>query len=133
GCHHDESTDNTAMGEPVASATPDGGTMGTEATPAPSLTSQAAGAQLSCPGGVSGVITFTQETGGVHVVARVEHAKPGKHGFHLHAGATCDAPGFKSAGDHFNPTNVAHGAPDAAEHHGGDFGNIEVGSDGVGN
>src|SRR4051812_32807887 len=35
-----------------------------EATPEPSLTSQVAGAQLSGPGGVSGVITFTQQPGG---------------------------------------------------------------------
>ena len=80
-----------------------------------------------------GVITFTQEQGGVHVVARVEHATPGKHGFHLHAGTTCAAPDFKSAGDHFNPTSAPHGAPDAAQHHAGDFGNIEVGQDGTGN
>jgi Cu-Zn family superoxide dismutase len=84
------------------------------------------------PGGAKGTITFTQEAGGVHVVARIEGAKPGKHGFHLHAGGVCEGD-FKSAGDHFNPTNVPHGAPDAAEHHAGDFGNVEVGADGTGN
>ena len=103
-----------------------------EATPVPTITNDIAAAQLSGPGGVSGTITFTQEAGGVHVVAQVEGAKPGKHGFHLHAGSACEGD-FKSAGDHFNPTNVAHGAPDAAEHHAGDFGNIEVGSNGTGN
>ena len=117
-----------------ASATPAAESpMAAEATPEPSLTSQVAGAQLTGPGGATGVITFTQQPGGVHVVARVEHATPGKHGFHLHAGGTCDAPGFKGAGDHFNPGNTPHGAPDAVEHHAGDFGNIEVGADGVGN
>lgn len=118
-----------------ATATPAGeaSTGIAEATPEPSLTSQVAGAQLSGPGGVDGVITFTQQPGGVHVVARIEHATPGKHGFHLHAGGTCDAPGFKGAGDHFNPTSTSHGAPDADPHHAGDFGNIEVGADGVGN
>ena len=103
-----------------------------EATPAPTITNDIAAAQLTGPGGVNGTVTFTQETGGVHVVARVEGAKPGKHGFHLHAGGACEGD-FKSAGDHFNPTNVPHGAPDAAEHHAGDFGNVEVGADGTGN
>lgn len=103
-----------------------------EATPVPTITSDIAAAQLAGPGGVKGTITFTQEAGGVHVVARVEGAKPGKHGFHLHAGGVCEGD-FKSAGDHFNPTNVAHGAPDAEPHHAGDFGNVEVGADGTGN
>jgi len=107
-------------------------TPAAEATPVPTITSDIAAAQLSGLGGVSGTITFTQEAGGVHVVAQVEGAKPGKHGFHLHAGGVCEGD-FKSAGDHFNPTNVPHGAPDAAEHHAGDFGNIEVGSNGTGN
>ena len=103
-----------------------------EATPAPTLTSDIAGAQLAGPGGVTGVVTFTQEAGGVHVVARVQGAKPGTHGFHLHAGGSCDAPDFKSAGDHFNPGSTAHGDPAAAPHHAGDFGNVEVGADGTG-
>ena len=107
-------------------------TPAVEATPVPTITSDIAAAQLSGPGGVSGTITFTQEAGGVHVVAQVEGAKPGKHGFHLHAGGVCEGD-YKSAGDHFNPTNAEHGAPDAAAHHAGDFGNIEVGSNGTGN
>ena len=103
-----------------------------EATPVPTMTSDIAAAQLSGPGGVSGTVTFTQESGGVHVVARVQGAKAGQHGFHLHAGGACEGD-FKSAGDHFNPTNVPHGDPAAAEHHAGDFGNIEVTADGTGN
>ena len=103
-----------------------------EAAAAPTVTSDIAAATLSGPGGASGTVTFTQEAGGVHVVARVEGAKPGKHGFHLHAGGACEGD-FKSAGDHFNPTNVPHGDPAAAEHHAGDFGNVEVGADGTGN
>jgi Cu-Zn family superoxide dismutase len=128
GCKKNESTESGA--EPSAAATT---AMASEPTPAPSLTTQVAGAQLSGPGGVSGVVTFTQAEGGVHVVARVEHVKAGQHGFHLHAAGVCDAPGFKGAGDHFNPTHAPHGAPDAATHHAGDFGNIEVGADGTGN
>jgi superoxide dismutase, Cu-Zn family len=100
--------------------------------PAPTITNDIAMAQLAGPGGVNGTVTFTQESGGVHVVARVEGAKAGLHGFHLHAGGACEGD-FKSAGDHFNPTNVAHGDLAAAEHHAGDFGNVTVGDDGTGN
>jgi Cu-Zn family superoxide dismutase len=96
------------------------------------VTHEIAAAQLTGPGGATGMVTFTQEPGGVHVVARVEHVPAGSHGIHLHAGGSCDAPDFKAAGDHFNPTNAAHGAPDAAAHHAGDFGNIEVAADGTG-
>ncbi len=129
GCKKSES-EEYAEATPSAEATP---AMASEPAPAPSLTDQVAGAQLTGPSGVSGVITFTQEAGGVHIVARVEHAAAGKHGFHLHAAGACDGPDFKSAGDHFNPGNAPHGAPDAAAHHAGDFGNIEVAADGTGN
>ncbi|HXT21864.1 MAG TPA: superoxide dismutase family protein [Thermoanaerobaculia bacterium] len=125
GCKKDEepvvSDSETAYGAPTP-----------EATPVPTVTSDIAAAQLSGPGGASGTVTFTQEAAGVHVVARVQGAKPGKHGFHLHAGGVCEGD-FKSAGDHFNPTNAPHGDPAAAEHHAGDFGNIEVTADGTGN
>ncbi|HXT21625.1 MAG TPA: superoxide dismutase family protein, partial [Thermoanaerobaculia bacterium] len=103
-----------------------------EATPEPTVTNDIAGAQLSGPGGASGVVTFTQEAGGVHVVARVQGAKQGPHGFHLHAGGVCDGD-FKSAGDHFNPTNAPHGGPTSPQHHAGDWGNVDVGADGTGN
>jgi superoxide dismutase, Cu-Zn family len=99
----------------------------------PTVTTAIAAATLSGPGGASGVVNFTQEAGAVHVVARIQGAPAGTHGFHLHAGGTCDGPDFKSAGDHFNPGNTPHGAPDAPQHHAGDFGNIEVGADGTGN
>jgi Cu-Zn family superoxide dismutase len=103
-----------------------------EPTPEVAMTNQVAGAQLSGPSGAAGVVTFTQEATGVHVVARVQGLTPGPHGFHLHAGSACEGD-FKSAGDHFNPGNTPHGGPAAAQHHAGDFGNVEVAADGIGN
>ncbi len=104
-----------------------------EATAVPTMTSNVAGAQLAGPGGATAVVTFSEEPGGVHVVARIEGAKAGTHGFHVHAGGSCDAPDFTTAGDHFNPGNTPHGGPTAPQHHAGDFGNVEVGADGTGN
>jgi len=44
----------------------------------------------------------------------------------------CSAPDAMSAGGHFNPTNMKHGAPDAEEHHQGDLGNITADKSGKG-
>jgi superoxide dismutase, Cu-Zn family len=79
---------------------------------------------------VKGTIEFTEIDGGVEVVANVEGLTPGDHGYHVHEKGDCSAPDAKSAGGHFNPNNHQHGAPDAAEHHEGDFGNLTAGKDG---
>ena len=79
---------------------------------------------------VMGTVTFTESNGKVHVVANVTGLKAGKHGFHIHEKGDCSAPDAASAGGHFNPTTKAHGAPEAAEHHIGDLGNLEADSSG---
>ena len=113
--------------EPATESTP-----GPEATPM--VTSNVAGAQLAGPGGATAIVTFSEEPGGgVRMVARIEGAAAGTHGFHVHAVGSCDGPDFKSAGDHFNPGNTPHGGPTAPQHHAGDFGNVEVAADGTGN
>jgi Cu-Zn family superoxide dismutase len=73
---------------------------------------------------VKGVITFTQTEKGVKVVAQLEGLAPGKHGFHVHEFGDCSAPDFTSAGGHFNPTQMSHGAPTDGARHSGDLGNI---------
>jgi Cu-Zn family superoxide dismutase len=118
--------------EPVVQNSETATEAATPAIPASPPSASIAAAQLSGPGGATGVISFTAGADGVHVVARVEGAPAGVHGFHLHAGGSCEAPDFKSAGDHFNPANMPHGAPNVSQHHAGDFGNIEVAADGTG-
>ncbi|MGH8710246.1 MAG: superoxide dismutase family protein [Burkholderiales bacterium] len=73
---------------------------------------------------VSGTVTFTQKGNKVLVVANVNGLTPGLHGFHVHEKGDCSTADAMSAGGHFNPAGKPHGAPDSAEHHGGDLGNI---------
>lgn len=74
--------------------------------------------------GVKGTVDFKEVDGGIEITANLEGLKKGDHGFHIHEKGDCSAPDAKSAGDHFNPSGHKHGAPDAAEHHEGDLGNL---------
>ena len=60
--------------------------------------------------GISGTVTFTQELGGVRVVADISGLTKGNHGFHIHQNGECTPP-FTSAGDHLNPYNIEHSCP----------------------
>jgi Cu-Zn family superoxide dismutase len=82
-------------------------------------------------GKVKGQVMFTEETEGIRVTANVEGLTPGKHGFHIHEKGDCSAADFSSAGGHFNPAGSKHGSPTDAEHHVGDFGNLEANEQGV--
>ena len=77
-----------------------------------------------------GTVEFTQEAGGVRVIANLTGLTEGDHGFHIHEKGDCSAADGTSAGGHFNPENKAHGAPDAAERHVGDLGNITADASG---
>ncbi len=79
----------------------------------------------------SGTVQFTQRGDRVLVEARVSGLKPDAlHGFHIHEKGDCSAPDATSAGGHFNPAGMPHGAPGDAQRHGGDLGNLK--SDGAG-
>jgi superoxide dismutase, Cu-Zn family len=91
-----------------------------------------ASAQLKPASGskVSGTVNFVETPDGVRVVTEINGLSPGKHGFHVHEKGDCSDPGAKSAGEHFNPTSKSHGAPEAANHHLGDLGNLVADSTG---
>lgn len=80
-----------------------------------------------------GTVTFTQGTDGVNVIARVNGLDTGKHGFHIHEFGDCTAEDLTSAGGHYNPFNVQHGAPTDSVRHVGDMGNLPVNQEGYGN
>lgn len=80
--------------------------------------------------GASGKIRFTQKGDVVKVQIELAGLSPGAHGFHVHEKGDCSAPDAMSAGGHFNPAKVVHGAPDASLRHAGDLGNVVAGADG---
>jgi len=89
---------------------------------------------IDANGDAVGLATFTEDADGVTVHLLVEGLSPGEHGWHLHEFGVCDPNGdepFSSAGGHWNPTDHPHGAPDAGEHHVGDFGNLVASADGL--
>ncbi|OGT98852.1 MAG: superoxide dismutase [Geobacteraceae bacterium GWB2_52_12] len=78
-----------------------------------------------------GTATFVEKKGGVEVTVKVSGLPPGKHGMHIHENGKCDAPGFSTAGSHFNPTSKRHGASNPEGKHVGDLPNLEVKADGT--
>jgi Cu-Zn family superoxide dismutase len=73
-----------------------------------------------------GEVTFTAESGGVHVVGTFSGLVFGEHGFHIHEKGDCSAPDGTSAGGHFNPGGKPHAGRDAAARHAGDLGNLKA-------
>ena len=86
----------------------------------------------SSDSGVTGVAVFTQNGDEITLTVEIQGASPGLHAVHIHANGDCSSPDGKSAGGHWNPTDVAHGKWGEGEFHLGDIGNITVGEDGTG-
>ena len=75
-----------------------------------------------------GTVSFRQDGDSVQVTATVTGLKPGaQHGFHVHEKGDCSSGDGMSAGGHFNPDSVAHGA-DAG--HAGDMPNLKADASG---
>ncbi|HVT87775.1 MAG TPA: superoxide dismutase family protein [Tepidisphaeraceae bacterium] len=76
---------------------------------------------------VTGTVTFTQTGDKVKVMAHIMGLAPNsEHAFHIHEKGDLSAADLTSAGGHFNPEGHQHGAPDAPQHHAGDFGNVKA-------
>lgn len=80
---------------------------------------------------VSGVVWFNKVVGGVKVAGIIEGLPPGVHGFHIHQFGDCSSTDGKSAGGHFNPDGIDHGAPTDDMRHVGDLGNIRANFDSI--
>jgi len=71
---------------------------------------------------VRGQVTFTPSGDAVRAVGEIVGHTPGRKGFHIHDKGDCSAPDAMSAGGHYNPTQMKHGAPGSG--HLGDLGNL---------
>jgi len=78
-----------------------------------------------------GSATILSNGTGVTVKLELKNLPPGVHGLHFHQKPMCDAPDFKSAGAHFNPTGKQHGFENPQGRHAGDMRNITVKQDGT--
>jgi Cu-Zn family superoxide dismutase len=68
---------------------------------------------------------FMTSTKAVEVTVTVTGLTPGPHGMHLHAVGRCEAPGFTSAGGHFDPGPHGMSDPDVNHpYHMGDLPNL---------
>ena len=79
-----------------------------------------------------GTAMLREQSGGVLVRVEAKGLTPGLHAVHVHAVGKCDAPGFTSAGGHFNPAGRKHGHKSAEGAHAGDLPNMLVAKDGSG-
>jgi Cu-Zn family superoxide dismutase len=70
------------------------------------------------------------KTGGVSIKLDLKNLPPGTHGIHFHQVAKCEAPGFTTAGGHFNPTSKMHGLHNPSGPHAGDMMNFEADKNG---
>jgi copper chaperone for superoxide dismutase len=81
---------------------------------------------VTVPEGKSGLARFVQVDADTCLIdITIQGLKPGKHGIHINESGDISE-GWRSTGDHFNPTDSKHGE------HVGDLGNVEVDENGWG-
>lgn len=78
-----------------------------------------------------GTAMFSERDNGLTIALEAEGLEPGMHGIHIHNVGMCKGPDFETAGDHYNPTDAAHGFDHEDGPHAGDLDNIEVADDGT--
>ena len=80
-----------------------------------------------------GVATLADGKGGAGVTIKLDlkNLTPGDHAVHIHQNAKCEAPGFTTAGGHFNPDQKHHGLENPEGPHAGDMPNFTVKANGM--
>lgn len=83
-------------------------------------------------GNPAGTAQFVETPQGVEIAMNLTGGvEPGVHGLHIHETGDLSSSDFKSAGDHFNPTDAEHGFNNPRGPHAGDLKNITVAEDGT--
>ncbi|CAM3095496.1 Cu-Zn family superoxide dismutase [Sphingomonas antarctica] len=93
---------------------------------------QIAAKMQDATGADKGTATIAVAGGIMRLLVDVRDLPPGPHGIHIHTVGRCDAPGFETAGGHWNPSGRMHGMNNPQGKHAGDFKNLIVGKDGKG-
>lgn len=80
-----------------------------------------------------GRVSISPAAGGkLRVTLEATEMPPGTRAFHVHTTGRCDAPGFTTAGGHWNPAMKQHGRDNPMGAHAGDMPNLTIGADGRG-
>ncbi|WP_047983665.1 superoxide dismutase family protein [Ornithinibacillus californiensis] len=82
-------------------------------------------------GDMVGTAQLLESPDGVQVKLKLEGLTPGFHGLAVHEYAKCEAPDFKSAGNHLDPEGKEHGLMHPKGPHLGDLPNIEADAGGL--
>jgi Cu-Zn family superoxide dismutase len=118
--------------------------------PLPALALAVSGLLAGCAGGMAGgptaqaqlmpttgsattgTVRFRQAGDKVLVSGEIRGLRPNsEHGFHVHEKGDCSSGDGMSAGGHFNPTGMPHGAHSSGMHHTGDLPSLVANSNGV--
>ncbi len=75
-------------------------------------------------GGARGSARLERGAGSATLAVDLTGLTPGPHGVHIHQAGRCDAPDFRTAGGHWNPTDAEHGRLNPRGPHAGDLGNV---------
>ena len=90
-------------------------------------------ALIDTQGASIGSATITQSDPALLLKVRVSGLKQGTYAMHIHQIGKCDAPGFTTAGPHWNPAGKQHGLANMQGPHAGDLPNFNAASDGTAN
>ncbi|QHT61534.1 superoxide dismutase family protein [Paenibacillus lycopersici] len=81
---------------------------------------------IDAKGEAIGSAVLTQKENAVLVRVEASKLAPGEHGLHFHETGKCEAPGFTTAGSHFNPAARLHGFNNPKGFHNGDLPNLKA-------